>query len=944
MLLRSIKLEGWRRFANAVGVGELGDGLNIIHGPNGAGKSTLMMALVRAMFDNHHSAGQDMESLRPWGKDLSPLVELQFEHEGAHYRLTKGFLNRKQSELARREQDRFERFKEARDADEFVRGMLAGDDARRGVSKPQHWGLAQLLWVPQGDLSLQSLSGSAKDLVQQALGAQLKSVASTGIERRIAERYAEIYTSTGKLKQGASAARVVQLEQQVTDAVANLAALRDRLAAFENASRKIEDLRRTAEQIRRRELELATTITAARARSDEYHECARRCELSLREHSEAKSKVEEARKNLAAIELARSELASDESRHERLLADHALLQAAVRQCEARVLQARAHADGIRAQREQIDAARRQAQDAAALDAACGKSKELASQMEAIERAERELTAMREQRVGLIAPTSKQLSALRKAEADVRDARMRLEASLITLTFVAEETATLKTLAGDPEGNHLVEPGQRLVVRGSPETAIHIAGLGTVRATGPTTSADQLRRALAVAEAEHRKQSTGWGSASIEELELALQNAQQVDQQIGNVQTKLTTLLGNRTLEQMRAELALAQRTQSEIRARQAAWSDASPSPQELQREAERLEQLFRTQIDDAEAKVNSAQKSQSTAAQQLSLQEAEIRTTLGRIANARKQLAQLTADGCDDARRQAEYEALLLQFDVSKAKAVQAEQQLQAFLTDPRKEALNLESEQAALRKQREAALGSLHREEALLEQLAGEAPYSAFADAEEELAQLQSDLARERLNAEAIKLLHETLAGVQREAVQAVIEPVRRRAQQTLQRIAGGKFEGISFGDQLLPTGIQPQSAEQTTVSLDELSGGEREQVYFAVRLALADIAFRGRRELLVLDDVFVYTDMTRVARIVSILEEAAERFQIVLLTCHPERYRGISSARFFDLAELAREQVPALPPVPMPSAPKAATKSAVPTPKSRSTRGRTFWESVEP
>src|SRR4051812_1937912 len=117
MLLRSIKLEGWRNFANPVNVGEVGDGVNIVHGPNGVGKSTLMMALVRAMFDGHHTAGQDVESLRPWGKELSPLVELQFEHEGTKYRLAKGFLNRKQAELERREGDRFERFKEGRNAD-----------------------------------------------------------------------------------------------------------------------------------------------------------------------------------------------------------------------------------------------------------------------------------------------------------------------------------------------------------------------------------------------------------------------------------------------------------------------------------------------------------------------------------------------------------------------------------------------------------------------------------------------------------------------------------------------------------------------------------------------------------------------------------------------------------------------------------------------------------
>lgn len=941
MLLRSIKLEGWRCFANAMRVGEFGNGLNVVHGPNGIGKSTLMMALVRAMFDNHHSAGQDIEGLRPWGKDLSPLVELQFEHDGTQYRLTKGFLQRKQSELARREQDRFERFKEGRDADDFVRSLLAGEDAKRGISKPQHWGLAQVLWASQGELTLETLTGSARDMVQQALGAQLKSAASTGIEKRIAERYAAIYTSTGKLKQGASAARVIQLEQQVAESEARLALLRERLTAFENASRKIEDLRQTADQIRRREQELATTIATARARSDEYHQCARQCESSQRELSEARSKADEARNDLAAIDLIRNELAGDESRHERLIADHVLLQSAAEQCESRVLQARAHADRIRSQREQIDSARQQAQDAAALDAATSKSSALTRQIEAVEQAERELAATRKRRAAVIAPTPKQLSALRKAEADMREARMRLEASLVVLTFVAEETATLKTLAGEPEGHHLVEPGQRLVVRGSPETAIHIAGVGTVRAAGPTTSVDELRRALAAAEAEYRKQSTGWGAATIEDLELDLQNAQQVDQQISNLQTRLSTMLGNRTLEQVRAELALAQRAENEIRTRQTDWKDSLPSPQQLQREAERLEQLFRTDIDDAEAKVNAAQAAHSAAVHKLSLHEAEIRTTLGRIANARKQLGQLTADGRDDARRKADYAAILLQFDVAKAKAAQAEIQLQAFLGDPRKEAAHLESEHKALMQQREKALASLNREEALLGQLAGEAPYSALADAEEELVQVQGALARERLRAEAVKLLYETLSAVQREALQAVVEPVKRRAQQTLQRIAGNKFNGISFGAELLPIGVQPQSVEQTTVSLEHLSGGEREQVYFAVRLALADVAFQGRRELLVLDDVFVHTDMTRIARIVSILEEAAERFQIVLLTCHPERYRGIPAAKFFDLPELVREQN--LPPAVAEASTKPAMKGTVPPPKTRSGLGRTFWESVE-
>ncbi len=92
--------------------------------------------------------------------------------------------------------------------------------------------------------------------------------------------------------------------------------------------------------------------------------------------------------------------------------------------------------------------------------------------------------------------------------------------------------------------------------------------------------------------------------------------------------------------------------------------------------------------------------------------------------------------------------------------------------------------------------------------------------------------------------------------------------------------------------------------VSLDQISGGEREQVYFAVRMALADVAFTNERQLVVLDDVFTYTDTPRLARIATILDEAADRFQIVLLTCHPERYRGLPNAKFFDLEAITASE----------------------------------------
>jgi uncharacterized protein YhaN len=87
----------------------------------------------------------------------------------------------------------------------------------------------------------------------------------------------------------------------------------------------------------------------------------------------------------------------------------------------------------------------------------------------------------------------------------------------------------------------------------------------------------------------------------------------------------------------------------------------------------------------------------------------------------------------------------------------------------------------------------------------------------------------------------------------------------------------------------------------LESLSGGEREQLHLAVRLALAEVLSGGERQLVVLDDVLTATDTARLARVLTILEEAAQRWQIVVLTCHPERYRGLTAATFFDLEAMA-------------------------------------------
>ena len=108
----------------------------------------------------------------------------------------------------------------------------------------------------------------------------------------------------------------------------------------------------------------------------------------------------------------------------------------------------------------------------------------------------------------------------------------------------------------------------------------------------------------------------------------------------------------------------------------------------------------------------------------------------------------------------------------------------------------------------------------------------------------------------------------------------------------------GRAFG----PSGVHPEISGQA-VSLDNVSGGEKEQAYLATRLALAEVLAGQERQMVVLDDAMTCTDARRMARVMAILEEEAGRLQIIILTCHPERYRGLEGAGFLDLEALVRE-----------------------------------------
>ncbi len=181
------------------------------------------------------------------------------------------------------------------------------------------------------------------------------------------------------------------------------------------------------------------------------------------------------------------------------------------------------------------------------------------------------------------------------------------------------------------------------------------------------------------------------------------------------------------------------------------------------------------------------------------------------------------------------------------------------------------------------------------LEQVGG-----AYAEEQALQAQERVEAVREReggleVEYEAWKLLVETLREVEKQETahlgKALVGPVSSR----ISELTGGRYGDMAIGPELDAGGIRFAGAERT---FRELSVGAREQIAILLRISIAE----ALGAFVVLDDQLTQTDESRMVWLRELLEEAAARIQIVVLTCHPEDYGSGPATHVVGLASRVR------------------------------------------
>lgn len=898
MILHRLTVANWRSLLTAVEVGPFSDRLNVIHAPNGTGKSSLFEALRRALFDAHHVSGEEIEAVRPWGRPLAPKVQVEFTQSGVRYRVEKTFLDGAAADLFRFEDGKFQPLANSRNADTKLREIIAAADSPgRGLSKHEHWGLSEVLWAPQGSLHLDSLSGNVTQNLRAALGVQLTGEGGSKLEELLEERYQTFFTKGGKPRTGKQAAPILALESELAATVAERQERLGQQQRFEETSRAVEDARQKRTQARREADALRESVGQTRQQAETY--LLLQGELNQKQLTEqaARERFEAIGQSLGLIGKARQEID--------------LLQTAIQGGQTLVTElaaesklsadaadaARGRRDAIRSQRPALDARAAEVEDARAfvddrkahqvLEARVGKLKQFDS----------DLTQQKAQRAALVAPDDKTIKEVRKCLAAHDVAEAALRASLIHLTVQPKKKTTIQRQSSDE--SQTVAAGDKATFSGSPEVRIEIEGFGTIHASGPEGDAETHQEALQEAGKKLAKLTQPYGTQDPDRLQLLRGQADAFDRKIEQLQEKITELLDDESADDLNGQLAELEARLQERLCRFPAWQKTPPLVGDLKSALEKELKAFVLAIETAEDDFDKAQAAAQAVEKRHGTAGGELKNARLNLEAAQGRLTDLTRDGqSDDARSQARSEALMA-WDAAKAKAKECETRLGEIPGDPQKTLQKLERQLKGLEDAEATARDEEKQAEGRLQTLAAEGAYSKLVACDEQLADLQSRIRREKLRMEATRLLYDTVTTCKAAMVAAVAAPVERTATHMLGRIAGPRLGSVRLTESFVPAGVRPELAAEP-VDLANLSGGEQEQLFLIIRLALGQVLAREERQLVVLDDVLNATDTGRLARVLTLLEECADRLQIVILTCHPERYRGLEAATFFDLKTL--------------------------------------------
>lgn len=881
MKINALRVAEVGPFREPVALENLSGGLDVLIGPNELGKSTLFRALATLIGEKHSSVSKSVAALRP-NAGGAPLIEADLEIDGRLWRLRKRYLAQRVAELIELRDDGRGQVLRGGEAEEQARILLGG--AHGAVNGDA---LRSFVWVAQGaSFALPAkpdpaLASSLASLIEQ----EASDIAGSGAARRMRAAIAEKLGQLVQAKRGqAKAGGPLAAAQQQRAALA---------AELDDARTKASVAAERLRQLARHQADYAAvTAPGAAVQAEQKIVAARK---ALADGESARERTRTADERITARQLALDQARTALDRWQHALAELACQQAddatLAGQRADLVAQLAAASGDLVARQQALEAnAAAQLENRRVLALSRAASERQAAHLQATQAGAALASARASMQI--LESLTATLKSSKVSEPQVReihrqaaaldglDAQIKSSSPQITVAYFEGAAARIHH-DGRP-----VDGADRIVVERPVELVIE--GVGRILiAPGGTQGQD----AIAARDAARAALSQGLariGVADIGGAQVALAARQESERALAEAQARLQALApaGLAALER-----ALQEATQRTAPAAGIPKEAAAlpPLPELLARELS---------MDEARGLLVQQVAQAQHAASELGEAKARLET---RLAAIESRLAVLTAQLPPPQERSIAGERLAAKVEKSTEELGDAVRERASWAAAVPQGAdndallLRLREAETAARSM-DARRSSLERNiaeiEGALRRDGEEGAGAEVAELEERLTQAEARVADIDLEVRGLTMLAERLdamGSVHREQMlrplvdrlQGLIAPLFAKA-----RIA---IEGPLLVAQLERGGL--------TEGIEQLSDGTREQIATLVRVAYAGLmSDRGAALPMVFDDALVYSDDQRLRAMLEILAAAAQRHQVVLLSCRQaalEPYLDAAGAR---------------------------------------------------
>lgn len=862
MQIRAIRLRNVKKIGpEGLCIEPIDAGLNVLSEPNEFGKSTIFEALRHGLLTKHSSKTKGpngIEALRPNISGAAPEIEIDIQHAEGQFRLFKRFLSKAETHLT----------------DLTTGRVIGGDDAQDRLKEllgveGKNTGATGLLWVSQGD-SLKKPSQTNED--QEVFSGVLDNEVSSMISGR---KGREVFARAEKELEALVSLKTLKPMRAYKAALNEQSDLQEECVKLETEYREVErdlmdlaDVERQISQWKEDDSvsglkkELATyeenkdkalvseskksTLRAKKAVAESE------CQSAERILNETTKQIEEARE--IDVKLGRAD------------GEHAALTKLIDQKQKERGETSKQLESLQGQVKALRANYELAKDAVRVKQARETLKQKTSDLDAAKEKHKDLLKLAE-KIERIKIDNLALRKIEQADGELKTATELLKSSQVTarINYAPGNSAKFKTSDLDE-----IEDGTSLPVKD--RLVLNMESIVSVEIINPLSAEGNTQGRFDTAKTALEGLLSKYDVSSIAEARKLEKERFAVKLVRDNIEKEILSY-APKGIDKLEENIALLKSQIGDVAETKGSVEEAKGLLDKSLDEEMKLKGAL-TAIDAfIQEKINNRTGIES-ASNIHKENRKELATELGPV------------DSFDDKLR-----GLKTAVAEQKSNLDKAISELTTF----EKSMPNMESIKSGIDRITQAIANNSKRRKdldgrqiALKERLSlrfQDGVEEALDNVRGEIESTTRQVASFEAEAEALKLLRETLVECQMSEKQKLFEPVIKEIGPLARQVIPGiEFE---FGEDFAASDIIRNGVKET---IESLSGGTQEQIAVLTRLVFARLkAKQGYPTPVILDDALVFSDDYRISEMFDALNTVAKDVQVIVLTCRQKSFQGL-------------------------------------------------------